>query len=79
MEGEILSIDTAKHIADLEKENERLLELCLYALINNTVLYNRELAVNTKKTLINIIKENIDLDTYSIRKKLLEYWEENYD
>ena len=74
MRGEILSIKTAQKIAALETENERLLELCMYALISSTKIYNHELSINTKQAFKNIIKENLNEDTYSIRERIKKYW-----
>ena len=58
----------------IQNENERLLELCMYALISNTSIYNHELANDTKQSFMKIIKDNIDLDTYSIREKIKKCW-----
>lgn len=70
-----------KYISNLEKENlklkeqnERLLELCMYALIASTKIYNHELANDTKKLFIDIIKNNLNYDTYILKNKLLEAW-----
>ena len=59
MSGEIISIETAQRIAKLEQENKRLLELCMYALIYDTKIYYHELAIDTEKDLIDIIKSNM--------------------
>lgn len=37
---------------------------------------NRELAENTKKLFKNVIFENLNEDTYTIKKKLKKAWEE---
>lgn len=58
----------------LKEQNERLLELCMYALISSTKIYNHELANDTKKSFINIIKNNLNYDTYILKNKLLEVW-----
>ena len=60
---------------DLEKENNRLLELCMYALISSTNIYNHELANNTKKAFIDIIKNNLEDDTHTLREKIKNKWE----
>lgn len=74
--------DTNKELAEsyykdnqqLKEQNERLLELCMYALISSTKIYNHELANDTKKSFINIIKNNLNYDTYILKNKLLEAW-----
>ena len=58
----------------LKEQNERLLELCMYALISSTKIYNHELANDTKKLFIDIIKNNLNYDTYILKNKLLEAW-----
>lgn len=58
----------------LKEQNERLLELCMYALISSTKIYNHKLANDTKKSFINIIKNNLNYDTYILKNKLLEAW-----
>ena len=59
---------------ELKEQNERLLELCMYALISSTKIYNHELANDTKKLFIDIIKNNLNYDTYILKNKLLEAW-----
>lgn len=61
-------------IRKLKEQNERLLELCMYALIASTKIYNHELANDTKKLFIDIIKNNLNYDTYILKNKLLEAW-----
>lgn len=63
----------------LKKQNERILELCMYALISPTKIYNHELANNTKDAFINIIRNNLDKDTFSIREKIKKFWETGSD
>lgn len=58
----------------LKEQNERLSELCMYALISSTKIYNHELAIDTKKSFIDIIRNNLNYDTYTLRNKLLEAW-----
>lgn len=53
----------------------RLLELCMYALIRDTKIYNHELCDLTKLEFMNIILHNLKDDTYTLRKKLIEAWE----
>ena len=62
------------YIQKLEQENQRLLELCMYALIRDTKIYNHELANDTKQAFMKIIKENINDDTYMLRCRILNYW-----
>ena len=63
------------YITNLQKENKRLYELCMYALISSTKIYNHELAIITKQAFIQIIKENLQEDTFAIRDKIKKYWE----
>lgn len=59
--------------------NNRLLEICIYALIRNTKLYNHELATLTKLEFMDIILNNLSDDTCTLRNKLLLKWEELRD
>ena len=61
-------------VDSIRKENNRLLELCMYALIRDTKIYNHELDDVTKLKLINTIKNNLNDDTYTLRKKLIDVW-----
>lgn len=56
-------------------EYNRLLELCMYALIRDTKIYNRELADVNKLKFMSIIKNNLNDDTYTLRQKLIDEWE----
>ena len=56
--------------------NNRLLEICIYALISNTKLYNHELDTLTKLEFMDIILNNLNDDTHALRDKLLLKWEE---
>lgn len=58
----------------IEKENDRLLELCMFALLPKRI-YNHELADKTKEAFKNIIKKNINEDTYTIRNEIVRYWD----
>ena len=60
----------------LLNENTRLLELCMYALIRDTKIYNHELSKVYKEKFIDIIKCNLDDDTYTLRKKIIDVWKE---
>ena len=65
-------------LAEVEKLvniNNRLLEICIYALIRNTKLYNHELDDVHKCKFMAVILTNLNDDTFSLRKKLLETWE----
>lgn len=62
----------------IRKENNRLLELCMYALIRDTNIYNRELDDINKLKFMSIIKNNLNDDTYTLRQKLINVWTE-YD
>lgn len=57
-----------------EKKNDRLLELCMFALLPKRI-YNHELADKTKEAFKNIIKKNINEDTYTIRNEIVRYWD----
>ena len=59
----------------LKKQNERLLELCMYSLIRDTKIYNHELCDLIKLKFMNIILQNLNDDTYTLRNKLIEAWE----
>lgn len=61
-------------IDKLEKENDRLLELCMFALLPKRI-YNHELATKTKEAFKNIIKQNINEDTHTIRNEIVRYWD----
>lgn len=63
-----------KSYEDILKENKRLLELCMYALISSTKIYNHELANDTKQAFIKIIKENLNDDTSTLRNKIEKHW-----
>lgn len=67
----------AKELTQAQEENNRLLELCMYALISSTKIYNHELATNTKEKFMNIIKNNLSDDTYTLREKIKKSWEGN--
>ena len=66
-------------INNIRKENNRLLELCMFALIRDTKIYNHELDDVTKLKFMNTIKNNINDDTYTLRKKLIDVWSDNND
>ena len=55
--------------------NKRLLELCVYALIRDTPIYTYELETLTKLEFMDIIMENLDDDTATLREKLLMQWD----
>lgn len=58
----------------IEKENDRLLELCMFALLPKRI-YEHELADKTKEAFKNIIKQNINEDTHTIRNEIVRYWD----
>lgn len=67
-----------KALAEVEKLiyiNTRLLEICIYALISNTKLYNHQLDTLTKLEFMDIILKNLNDDTRTLRDKLLLKWE----
>lgn len=57
---------------DLRKQYNRLLELCMYSLIRDTKLYNGELDDVHKLKYMDIIRKNLNDDTFTLRKKILE-------
>lgn len=62
-------------VEELISVNNRLLELCMYALIRDTKIYNHELDDVHKCKFMAVILTNLNDDTFSLRKKLLETWE----
>ena len=54
--------------------NNRLLELCIYALIRDTKIYNHELDTLTKLEFMDIIMKNLNDDTGTLKDKLLYQW-----
>ena len=58
----------------IENNNERLLELCMFALLPKRI-YEHELADKTKEAFKNIIKQNINEDTHIIRNEIVRYWD----
>ena len=60
----------------IKKQNKHINELenkLMYALSPTS----HELAINTQENFKKIIRENINEDTYTIRKKLNDYWKGN--
>lgn len=58
----------------LQNKNERLLELCMFALLPKRI-YEHELADKTKEAFKDIIKQNINKDTHTIRCEIERYWD----
>lgn len=54
-------------------ENERLLELCMFALLPKKI-YNHELSIKTKEDFKKIIKNNLKEDTWTIREEIVKCW-----
>lgn len=54
--------------------NNRLLELCIYALIRDTEIYKHELETLTKLKFMDIIMKNLNDDTGTLKDKLLYQW-----
>lgn len=67
--------DLENNIDDLRKQYNRLLELCMYALIRDTKIYNHELDDIHKLTFMEIIRKNMNDDSFTLRKKIIELWE----
>lgn len=51
--------------------NNRLLEICIYALIRDTPIYKHELDTLTKLKFMDIIMKNLNDDTGTLKDKLL--------
>ena len=64
---------------DLRIQYNQLLELCMYALIRDTKIYNHELDDVNKLKLMNTIRNNLNNDTYTLRNKLIKVWENGGD
>ena len=54
--------------------NNRLLEICIYALIRDTPIYKHELDTLTKLKFMDIIMKNLNNDTGTLQDKLLYQW-----
>jgi len=67
--------DLENTVDELRMQYNQLLELCMYALIRDTKIYNHELDDVTKLKFMNIIRTNLDVDTHTLRKHLIEVWE----
>jgi len=59
---------------DLDEENKRLYELVMYLILPKRIC-NHELAIKTKEAFIEIIKNNLNEETVTIRTKIEEYWD----
>ncbi len=57
---------------DLDEENKRLYELVMYLILPKRIC-NHELAIKTKEAFIEIIKNNLNEETVTIRTKIEEY------
>lgn len=62
-------------VDEIRKQDNRLLELCMYALIRDTRIYNSELDDINKLKLMKTIKDNLNDDTYTLRKKLINVYD----
>lgn len=61
-----------EEVEELINIKNRLLELCMYALIRDTKIYNHELDDVHKCKFMTVILTNLNDDTFTLRKKLLE-------
>lgn len=72
----VLNVEYLKSIEEhIEKQNEYINKLenkLMYALSPTT----HELALNTQEHFKTIIRDNLEEDTYTIKRALKEYWEE---
>lgn len=66
-------------VEELKKQYNRLLELCMYVLISSTKIYNHELDTIHQLKFMSIIRENLNDDTSTLRKKIINYWENGGD
>lgn len=64
-----------EEVEDLIQIKNRLLELCMYSLIRDTEIYNHEIDDVHKCKFMAVILTNLNDDTFTLRKKLLETWE----
>ena len=64
-----------EEVEELINIKNRLLELCMFALIRDTKIYNHELDDVCKCKFMAVILTNLNDDTFTLRKKLLETWE----
>lgn len=55
-------------------KEERLIDLLIYALLPKRI-YNHELDMSTMNKFRNIIQESLRDDTYTIRAKLVDCWD----
>lgn len=60
----------------LSEDYDKLLELCMYALLPKRI-YNHELDECNKRKFKKIIQENLDKDTWTIRKEIEKCWDGN--
>lgn len=66
-----------EEVEDLIQIKNRLLELCMYALIRDTEIYNHEIDDVYKCKFMAVILTNLNDDTFTLRKKLLASWGED--
>lgn len=64
-----------EEVEELISIKNRLLELCIYALIRDTEIYNHGPDDLHKLKFMDIILRNLNDDTYTLRNKLIEAWE----
>lgn len=61
-------------LEEIRFKNNRLLELCMYALIRDTDIYNHELDDVTKMLFMTAIANNLTLNTSDLRAYLIDMW-----
>ncbi len=72
----MIDFNEIKRLLDeIRFKNNRLLELCMYALIRDTDIYNHELDDTTKMLFMTAIANNLTLNTSQLRAYLIEMWE----
>lgn len=62
-------------VLDLVRTQNKMIDKLETKLMYALTPTNHELALDTQSNFKRIIRENIEDDTYTIRKKLKEYWE----
>lgn len=56
-----------------KEEQERLLEICMYALLPKEI-YNHELDISTRNKFMDIIRHNLNDNTSMLRDKIKSVW-----
>lgn len=73
--GDVAIENILNRLEQNERVIDKLEEKIMYALSPT----NSELAIVTKQNFKKIIRENIDQDTYTIKRELKKYWKDEVD